>query len=193
VSRHLVSPRPSFDPAALAPLPAEAAALVRALGAPPRLVAHLTLVHDVAARLVLAVAARWPHLALDADAVRFGAAIHDVGKALHPDELVAPGDLHEDAGRRALEAAGVAPTRARFAVTHAQWSAASPLEDLLVALADKVWRGKRVDDLEDLVVTSLAAATGVTRWAAFSALDAILTTLTLDGDARLAWQAQHAP
>ncbi|MFF6841784.1 hypothetical protein ACFY8X_23785 [Streptomyces tanashiensis] len=49
----------------LAPLPSTVADLLRALGAPPRLAAHLCAVHDVARQLVAWAEDRHPGLALD--------------------------------------------------------------------------------------------------------------------------------
>ncbi|MEZ0114050.1 hypothetical protein ABH920_008084 [Catenulispora sp. EB89] len=66
----------------------------------PKTVAHLRAVHDVAARLVAWAAERG--LPVDAEAVLFGAATHDIGKALHPAELSGPGSEHEAAGRDLL-------------------------------------------------------------------------------------------
>ncbi|MEV6210933.1 HD domain-containing protein [Kitasatospora sp. NPDC051914] len=168
-------------------LPADAAALLEELGAPPRLVAHLRLVHDVALRLL----AEWGEvLGADAEEVRYGAATHDIGKVLHPEELSAPGSLHEEAGRALLLARGVPPGRARFAGTHASWTLPGiSTEELLVSLADKVWKGRRQADLEDLVTERLAAARGVPRWEAFLELDDLLAALAQDADARLAHQA----
>lgn len=65
------------------------------------------------------------------------------------------------------------------------------LDDLLVSLADKVWKGKRVAELEQLVVNRLARATGTEAWQAFMDLDDILTRLAADADRRLAFQADH--
>ena len=174
----------------LAPLPVEAATALATLNAPPRLVAHLTLVHDVAARLLRSLRTLWPQLKLDDTDVLFGAATHDIGKAVHRDELSGPGSLHEDEGRRALERLGVSSTRARFAATHASWSPASPIEDLLAPLADKCWKGKRSKDLEDLVVAHIAAAAGVAKWDVFVKLDEVLAAIAADADARLEWQAR---
>ncbi|KQV22861.1 MULTISPECIES: hypothetical protein [unclassified Kitasatospora] len=41
------------------------------LAAPPRLVAHLRLVHDVAGRLLAGFAEVWPELTVDAEAARY--------------------------------------------------------------------------------------------------------------------------
>ncbi|MER5860929.1 HD domain-containing protein [Streptomyces sp. NPDC059688] len=179
------------DPA-LRPLPGRAAALLASADAPPRLVAHLRAVHDVAAQLVAWVRHRCPRLEFDAEAVLFGAATHDIGKALHPAELSGPGALHEAAGRELLLTHGVPAHLARFAGTHASWTAPGiGVEDLLVSLADKVWKNKRVAELEDLVMARLAAVDGRTPWEWFLELDETLTDLGEGADRRLAYQMSH--
>ena len=120
------------------PLPAAVADSLAALNAPPRLAAHLALVHDAAWAIVAGCDAVWPALTYDREAVCLGAAIHDVGKITYPMELTGPGHEHEAAGETLLLAQGWPERMARCARTHAQWSASSApaLEDLLVALAD---------------------------------------------------------
>ena len=174
---------------ALRPLPAAAARLLREHDAPPRLGAHLRAVHDVAARLTEWLVDHCPQLTFDRAAVLFGAATHDIGKVVHAEELSAPGSRHEPAGRRLLLDAGVEPRLARFAGTHGSWRTPGlPLEDLLVSVADKVWKGRRETDLEQLLVDRVAAAAGRPPWEAFLAVDDHLTRLADGADDRLAFQ-----
>ncbi|AKN74281.1 phosphohydrolase [Streptomyces sp. PBH53] len=176
----------------LRPLPERAASLLARVDAPPRLVAHLRAVHDVAAQLVAWVQRHCPRLELDGEAVLFGAATHDIGKALHPAELSGPGARHEAAGRELLLTHGVPARLARFAGTHASWAApGTGTEDLLVSLADKVWKNKRVPELEDLVVARLAGADGRPAWQWFMELDETLTAIGEGADRRLAYQMSH--
>ncbi|NUU24929.1 MAG: HD domain-containing protein [Streptomycetaceae bacterium] len=196
------------------PLPDRVEDLLRRIDAPPRLAAHLRLVHDVAWRIVAWVEREYPDAEFDREAVLFGAATHDIGKATHPEELSAPGHAHQLAGYELLGAEGVEADFARFTCTHATWSESGlPLEDLLVSLADKVWKGARITQLEDLVVAHLAAA-GATAvdtnsgavegahgrangraprelWAVFAGFDDLLGDLAADADLRLAFQARH--
>jgi len=174
----------------LLPLPDRVVALLAELESPPRLAAHLRAVHDVAHRLVDWAERHCPALPLDREAVLFGAATHDVGKTLHVSELSGPGAAHEEAGRTLLLGHGVGPELARFAATHASWtrSGVGP-EDLLVSLADKVWKNKRVPELEDLVVARMAEATGRAAWEEFIALDDVLARIGDGADERLAFQA----
>jgi hypothetical protein len=172
----------------LRPLPGPAAELLRALDAPPRLGAHLRAVHDVAWSLTDVLGRRRPDLEFDTTAVLFGAATHDIGKVLHVAELSTPGHRHEEAGRDLLLRYGVPAHLARFAGSHGSWDAPGiSLDDLLVSLADKVWKGARVTGLEDRVGAHLGGAP----WEAFLVLDDVLQGLAAGADERLAFQAAH--
>ncbi|MFC0439231.1 HD domain-containing protein [Kutzneria buriramensis] len=169
----------------LRPLPAAASELLARLSAPPRLAAHLRAVHDVAAQLTEWFADR---LTLDTDAVLFGAATHDIGKIVHVEELSGPGHRHEPAGRDLLLAHGVPPELARFAASHASWTEPGiTAEELVVSLADKIWKAKRVPDLEQLVIARLAGEP----WQAFLDLDDELTRIAATADHRLAFQSAY--
>jgi putative nucleotidyltransferase with HDIG domain len=173
-------------------LPDHVAELLVALDAPPRLAAHLRAVHDVAEQLTSALARQYPRVAVDRRAVLYGAATHDIGKTLHARELSAPGSAHEEAGYELLLQYGVDPELARFARTHAAWDLpGTAIEDLLVSLADKIWKGERVAGLEQKVVDHIARATGQEPWQAYLDLDDILDRLAADADRRLAFQAGH--
>jgi putative nucleotidyltransferase with HDIG domain len=177
------------------PLPEEAAKICQAVHAPPRLVAHLTLVHDVAAKLVKQTQESFPELKLDPKSVLFGAATHDIGKAVYGEELVKPGTLHERKGVELLQKQGVPPNLARFAYTHANWedNLEIQIEDLLVALADNCWKGKRPAGLEKEAVRFISDATQRQPWEVFSTLDSVLEQLASGADRRLQWQAQFSP
>jgi hypothetical protein len=174
------------------PLPDQVAQLLQELDAPPRLAAHLRAVHDVACQLADWIAAQYPASPLDRDAVLFGAATHDIGKTAHITELSGPGSAHEEAGHELLLAHGFSPEMARYARTHASWTRPDiKLEDLLVSVADKIWKNKRVLDLEDLVVKRLAEASGRAPWEEFLTFDDLLTSIGNDGGKRLAFQASY--
>jgi putative nucleotidyltransferase with HDIG domain len=183
--------RRALTESALRPLPKPAGDLLEALDAPPRLIAHLRAVHDVAWRLADWVGQHYP-VEFDRSAVLFGAAVHDIGKTVHVGELSGPGSDHEHAGYEILLAHGVDPRLARFARNHASWHEDSiDLEDLLVSLADKVWKGKRVPELERLVTDYLAVASGQEPWQVFMALNDELDRIAEDADRRLAFQASY--
>ncbi|WP_312018691.1 HD domain-containing protein [Streptomyces sp. I05A-00742] len=193
LSRALHAPA---DPS-LPPLPSAVGDLLHALDAPPRLAAHLRAVHDVACQLLAWLEDRHPDVVVDREAVLFGAATHDIGKTVHVTELTGPGSAHEEAGRELLLAHGFAPERARFAGTHASWTdPGTTLEDLLVSTADKVWKNKRVPELEDLLISRLAGATGREHWEEYLALDELLGRIGEGADDRLAFQSSfpvHVP
>ncbi|MEU4599219.1 HD domain-containing protein [Nocardia sp. NPDC023988] len=131
-------------------------------------------------------------LLFDRDAVLFGAVTHDIGKILHPGELSGPGSAHEQAGYELLVAQGFTEDLARFARTHGSWATPEVrMEDLLVSLADKVWKAKRIPELEELVVRHLVVAEGQASWQVFMALDDELDRIAADADRRLAFQARY--
>jgi hypothetical protein len=175
----------------LRPLPYEAEALLRRYHAPPRLIAHLILVHDVAAQLLDSFQAHDLAGAINGVAVRFGAAIHDIGKAVHPHELSGPGHQHEQAGEILLLQAGVPLQLARFAATHGQAATApsSSIDDLLVKLADTCWKGKRDRELEQRIMAERAAYSNHNQWALFLIIDEIVEHIAAEADQRLLWQA----
>jgi hypothetical protein len=164
---------------------ARALALLAELGASPWLVRHHELVLEAAVVLCDRLR-RDLGLAFDRERVLAGASLHDAGKIIHTAEMSHPGHQHEAAGERLLLDNGVPATVARFCVTHASWTADASIEDLLVALADKLWKGKREDDLERRVADVIARASHREAWEVFDALDAICEAIAADGPTRLA-------
>ncbi len=173
-----------------AALPDLAKKLLAQLDAPPRLAAHLVLVHDVAAVIARWFEERWPNLDVDWEAVTFGAASHDIGKAIEPSELVRSGKRHEQAGREFLESMRIPDRLARYAETHG-YQPDHPdlgLEDLLVILADKVWKGSRLPELEERIAGGVATRVGLEVWDVYVPLLDLLDEVAASADQRLAWQ-----
>ncbi|HEX2913282.1 MAG TPA: HD domain-containing protein [Chloroflexia bacterium] len=174
----------------LAPLPPLIKQILADLNAPPRLMTHLTLVHDVACRLLDLLSPEWPGLDFDRKAVLVGAASHDIGKLLVPSELSGPGKKHEEVGPALLISHGLSPEQARFARTHASWyEEGTALEDRLVAFADTIWKGKRDQALEESLTGWLARSSGEKEWLTFLKLDQVALELAGKADERLSWQA----
>lgn len=168
--------------------PATALQLLRDLGAPTRLLRHVELVGEAADALLAELTALG--VVVDGDFVRAGVILHDVGKIVHGHELTAPGALHESAGEALLLARGVPPELARVCRSHAQWATmGAGFEELVIALADALWKGARRPALEERVIAEAAARRGVTRWELFVALDSVFEAIAADGDARLARSA----
>ena len=150
-------------------------------GAHPWLVRHHELVLEAASALVDGL-----KVDFDAERVLLGAAIHDAGKMLHPAEMSAPGNAHEAAGEALLRADGFPPEVARMCVTHAAWSEpGAELEDRLVALADKLWKGKREGALEAALLEELGERTGRPVWEVFVEFDALCERIAAGGPDRL--------
>ncbi len=165
---------------------ADALALLVEFEVPPRLLRHHELVLEAARELTDGLARR-VGVRFDAGVVHVGAALHDVGKLPHPQELRGPGHEHEQAGRALLIARRVPEHLARFCVTHGSWREPTlAIEDLLVALADKLWKGKRVAELEQLVIDRFAHQRDLPRWRVFELADAVFESVAASADERLA-------
>lgn len=165
---------------------ADALALLRELNVSTRLLRHHELVLEAAVALTDALA-RKLGVRFDAGLVQVGAALHDVGKLRHPDELNEPGHAHEQTGRTLLIEHRVPEHVARFCVTHASWDEPTlALEDLLVALADKLWKGKRVAELEQLVIGRLSRQLDLPAWRVFEVADAVFEAVAEPAEDRLA-------
>ncbi len=163
---------------------AEAEVLLLRLSAPPRLTTHVRLVGEAAE----AIFAHLQGLGVffDAHFVRLGVIFHDTGKILHPEELNGPGSQHEPDGERLLIEHGVDPTVARCCVSHARWPELEcSLEELLVALADKLWKGVRHAELERRVIEVVAATLGKEFWDVFVELDSAFEEIAAGGAERL--------
>lgn len=165
---------------------------LRDLNAPWALVRHAELVLEAAELLVEGLRSR--AVPIDADFVRAGAVLHDAGKARHQQELTGPGKRHETDGPAMLEAVGVPSELAAIAATHAAWAAPErSLEERLVTLADKLWKGSRRGGLEQLVVAGVAARTGRGEWDVLLDLDPLFADIARDGTLRLARAQQRGP
>jgi hypothetical protein len=122
----------------------------------------------------------------DLDLVRLGVALHDAGKILHPEELDRPGSEHEPDGERLLLEHGVDPKVARCCMSHARWQTMEcSLEELLVALSDKLWKGARIPELEGRVTEAVAARLGKGAWDVFVELDTCFEEIASGGNDRL--------
>ena len=62
----------------------------------------------------------------------------------------------------------------------------------MVALADKVWKGRREEDLEHRLALRISAVEGEEPWRVFPRLDDLLTAISSDADRRLDFQSRFA-
>ena len=176
------------------PLPQDIEKLLRVVDAPPRLIAHLRVVHDAALTITAGIAVHWPNLSYDKQAVLAGAAMHDIGKIIYTNELTEPGDEHEIVGPDLLVQHDVPAHYARFARTHGQWKRdqAATLEDLLVALADTIWKGSRDSTLETRISKTIALLNNEEAWSVFLKLDDLISEVVETADERVLWQGQFS-
>jgi putative nucleotidyltransferase with HDIG domain len=169
----------------MTPTPSEARRLLFVLNAPERLVIHADLVHEAALQLIAGLSGIGLHF--DRNTVEVGALLHDIGKIQHEIELDEPGSNHEAAGERMLLAQNWDPSIARICRTHATWQdPGCSLEENLVALADKLWKGKRVDVLEESVISRFATLENRDFWQLYLPLMAIFESVASLGPSRLA-------
>jgi len=139
----------------------EAYDLLTKLSASDRLLTHLELVGEAADELVRVY--QQLGVPIDVTLVELGVAVHDAGKIIHRNELDGPGSLHENTGREMLLELGVQPEVAECCVSHGAWQGPRvSLEGRSVALADNLWKGKRVAELELAVIDGVAARLGLT-------------------------------
>ena len=158
--------------------------LLQDIGASPRLIQHVKLVGEAAEMLIL----QFQNLSIsfDLDWVRLGVIFHDAGKILHPSELIEKGNEHEAAGEMMLLAQGVDPLIARCCRSHGQWQTMEcSFEELVVALADHLWKGKRNTDLENKVITKAATMCHQDYWDIFVVLDGGFEEVAAGGDLRI--------
>jgi hypothetical protein len=159
---------------------------------PDRLLAHLTIVHEVAHAILAWLKETYPQINIDKEAVLFGAITHDIGKISAVEELNKPGSTHEKLGYELLLEYGVIPNQARFTYTHSQWMKPdTKLEDWIVSLADKVWKGKRVAKLERRIINHIHEITNQQEWEIFLKLDDLLQDIAKDAHQRLLLQASQ--
>jgi hypothetical protein len=61
----------------------------------------------------------------------------------------------------------------------------------MVSLADKIWKDKRIPELENLIITALAAAGGRQPWSEFTVLTDLLEAIGATASQRLEFQARY--
>jgi hypothetical protein len=94
--------------------------------------------------------------------------------------------MHEQAGELLLLAHGVQPEVARICASHGIWDSLHvSFEERVVALADKLWKGKREAALEPSVIDEIAARLGRSRWDIFEQLDSAFEQIAEAGTKRL--------
>jgi hypothetical protein len=154
------------------------------LNAPPHLIQHVKLVAEAAEILILQF--QKLNLSFDPEWIRLGVAFHDTGKILYPVELTERGNQHEAAGEQLLLDRGINPKIARCCRSHGQWERIEcSFEELVVALADCLWKGKRHAELEHRTISKAAQILNQDYWDVFVKLDDQFEEIASGGDLRL--------
>ena len=162
----------------------EAYLLLQELGAPSKLILHVQLVGEVAEALIHKL--KNLNISFEYELVRFGVAFHDAGKILYPDELLKKGNLHEASGEKFLIEHGISYEIARCCRSHAQWKVMDcSFEEICVALADNLWKGKRIDQLEEMFIQKLSLKARKDYWQLFTEMDSFFEMLASEADSRL--------
>lgn len=163
---------------------ADAFRLLKNWDAPEHLITHVKLVGEAADLLL----DKFDKLCIpiDSNFVRIGVAIHDIGKIVHINEMIGAGSEHEPEGEKMLLGKGIPPHIARCCMSHARWNEMDcSIEELLIALADKLWKGKRTQLLELEIIDRAAAALNKSRWDIYEELDGQFEFIAADGYSRL--------
>lgn len=164
--------------------PYDALELLKSLGATKKLIRHLELVGEAAEDLIKILESLG--VPFDQKFVRLGVSIHDAGKILHQNELNDKGSAHEPDGERLLLDNGVQKDVARCCLSHARFEEMEvSFEELLVALSDKLWKGKRVPALELKIIDHIGLLIHKDRWDIFEHLDSSFESIASYGDERL--------
>lgn len=154
------------------------------LGASPKLLLHVKLVGEAAEILIKRLLDL--KVSFDADFVKLGVAFHDAGKIIHQTELSSKGNLHEIDGEKLLLENGIDIKLARCCQSHGKWQTMDcSLEEYLIALSDKLWKGKREELLENIIIDKVAEIINQDRWQIFIKLDSCFEQIASEGDSRL--------
>ena len=166
--------------------------LVR-LNAPIALLRHNRLVmeaaHELISRTLRLMNESCPQTScvIDCDLVEALVHYHDAGKITVPEELTQPGRRHEAAGWEILTQNGVSGRLAHICYSHSMWwwRGHDHVEELFVALADTLWKGKRNPTLEECFVSEMIARPATTRMDLWKKFDEAFEAIADGGDDRL--------
>lgn len=157
--------------------------LLRKNKAPEQLIKHLYLVSSVALELSNYILNL--EVAHNQELVVCGAGLHDFGKIIYQEELRKHGSYHEPEGKKLLLEQGISLEIAQCCIAHAKWEDTDKLEELLVALADKLWKGNRTEGLELKVIDIVAQIKRIDRWDVFSSMDLFFENIADAANERL--------
>ncbi|GEP44239.1 HD domain-containing protein [Brevifollis gellanilyticus] len=156
----------------------------RIAGFPERLIEHHKLVSGVAVNL--AIALRSLGIVTDPERAGLMGAVHDAGKSVVTEELSIPGSAHEAIGREVALRLGLPESISKICCSHSSDTTDElDTEEIVVRLADKLWKGKRDPDFEKQAVQRFSAELGKEDWEVFMNLDKIFESIAESGYERL--------
>ena len=151
---------------------------------PKRLLEHHRIVSEVASSLALSLNS----IGLEIDTARaeLMASVHDIGKSIATDELSGSGSSHEELGVGIAEDFGLPASISKICRTHSSTTTEGlDIEEIVVRLADKLWKGKRDSRFEQQAVTRFAENLGKDVWEVFMEADKIFEAVADSGHQRL--------
>lgn len=157
--------------------------LLRKNQAPEQLIKHLNIVSNVAKDISSYLFKL--NIKHNQELVICGAGLHDFGKISFPNELSGPGSNHEEKGKELLLKQNISADIAQCCVSHAKWQETNKLEELIIALADKLWKGQRNPELELKVIDLIAKMKNQDRWDLFGDMDLYFESIADNGSIRL--------
>jgi hypothetical protein len=162
----------------------EAYDFFKKLGASAKLLLHVKLVGEAAEILIEKLSNL--EVPFNANFVRFGVAFQDAGKIIHTEELSKKGNFHEADGEKLLLDNGVDKNLARCCQSHGKWESIDcSFEEYLIALSDKLWKGKRENLLESIVIDKISELLNRDGWEIFVEMDSCFEKIASKGDSRL--------
>ncbi len=172
-------------------LPNRIVELLEELNSSERLKRHLQIVYSTATELIKQIKQEWETIDFNENLILLGASTHDIGKSEITRELYERGKEHELKGKYILQKHGFKKEEARFAFTHGNWQEEGlTIEDLIVSLSDKIWKGKRIEELEEKVAKVISDNLKIDYWEVYVKLDEILANLSSKSDELILWQNQ---
>lgn len=157
---------------------------LKARGADERLIRHARVAYEVG--LIIATALREVGIQVDTQILIPSLIVHHAGKIIHPDELTSEGSNHLEAGWRLLIESNVDEKVARACRSHERWDEMEcSIEELIVALADALWKGERIPELEKMFIDRIWSLRGGDYWDTFLRLDTLFESIAEEGSKRL--------
>lgn len=144
--------------------------LLKDNGADKKLIKHAELVYEVGERILNKLIEK--NIPVDTEVVVGSLILHDAGKIIHPEELTAEGKAHLEAGFKLLMESNIDERIAKSCISHEKWNEMEcSIEELVVALADTLWKGERIPQLERIFIDKIWPFTNTEYWTFFLELD----------------------